>query len=90
LQLLGTTLHLSKSGLLTVRAKNPPTIGSMAFIRGRDPIGTIIDVFGPISAPYASIKLRYGLDASQYQNAEVWWEERRFRKGRRHYAKRHF
>jgi rRNA processing protein Gar1 len=53
------------------------------------PIGTIIDVFGPVSSPYVSVKLRRGLDPSQLRNAEISWEERRFKKGRRYHAKRH-
>jgi rRNA processing protein Gar1 len=83
---LGTALHISKSGLLTVKAKNPPDIGSQAFVRGRLFVGTIIDVFGPVSSPYASVKLRRGLDPSQLKNAEISWEERRYQRGRGHHA----
>jgi rRNA processing protein Gar1 len=91
---LGLTLHISKSGLLTVKAKNPPRIGSTAFLRGIGPIGTVIDVFGPVASPYVSVKLRRPLVNSQVVNAEVSWEEREFRRGRdrgrRFYAKRSY
>jgi rRNA processing protein Gar1 len=89
---LGFTLHISKSGLLTVKAKTPPRIGSTAFLKGIGPIGTVIDVFGPVASPYVSVKLRRPLGPSQVRNVEVFWEEREFRRGRdrgrRYYAKR--
>ncbi|MBM5805183.1 MAG: hypothetical protein FJZ49_03840 [Candidatus Verstraetearchaeota archaeon] len=80
---LGFTLHISKSGLLTVKATNPPRIGSTAFLRGTGPIGTVIDVFGPVASPYVSVKLRRPLVPSQVRNVEVSWEEREFRRGGR-------
>ena len=89
---LGFPLHISKSGLLTVKAKTPPRIGSNAFLKGIGLIGTVIDVFGPVASPYISVKLRRPLGSSQISNVEVFWEEREFRRrrdrGRRFYAKR--
>jgi rRNA processing protein Gar1 len=88
LKFLGKTLHISKSGLLTVKTENLPKIGGQAFQRGRTHLGTIIDVFGPVSSPYASVKLRHGVDAGQLRDAEIWWEEARPRRGRGYHAKR--
>jgi rRNA processing protein Gar1 len=51
-------------------------------------LGTIIDVFGPVASPYASIKLRRGIDTNQLRDAEIWWEESRPRRGRGYHAKR--
>jgi rRNA processing protein Gar1 len=79
---LGFTLHISKSGLLTVKATNTPRIGSTAFLRGTGPIGTVIDVFGPVASPYVSVKLGRPLVPSQVRNVEVSWEEGKFRRGR--------
>jgi rRNA processing protein Gar1 len=90
LKFLGKTLHISKSGLLTVKTESLPKIGSQAFHRGRAHLGTIIDVFGPVSSPYASVKLRRDVDTHQLRDAEIWWEEARPRRGRGYHAKRHY
>lgn len=88
MKFLGKTMHVSRSGLLTVKTDNLPKIGSQAFHRGRTHLGTIIDVFGPVSSPYASVKLRRGIDSNQLRDAEIWWEEARPRRGRSFHAKR--
>jgi rRNA processing protein Gar1 len=90
LKFLGKTLHISKSGLLTVKTESLPKIGSQAFHKGRAHLGTIIDVFGPVSSPYASVKLRRDVDTHQLRDAEIWWEEARPRRGRGYHAKRHY
>lgn len=88
---LGSTIHISKSGLLTIKARTPPRIGSSAFIKGIGFIGTVIDVFGPVASPYVSVKLKRPLDLSKIRDIEVFWEEREFKRKerrRRFYAKR--
>lgn len=88
MKFLGKTQHVSKSGLLTVKIENLPRIGSQAFLRGRTNLGTVIDVFGPVSSPYASVKLRRGISENLPQGAEIWWEESRPRRRRGYHAKR--
>ncbi len=83
---LGVISHISKSGLLTVRASTPPRIGARVFLRGKEPVGTVIDVFGPVSSPYVSVKPTKR-PANPPKNADVFVEERKFKKGR-FYAKR--
>ncbi len=90
---LGTTSHLCKSGLLTVKAMDPPQIGAKAVVKGRGPIGTVIDVFGPASRPYVSVKLWHDFPFKKVEDVEIFVEdreERRFRKSRRHHAKRSY
>lgn len=90
---LGVALHIGKSGLLTAKAMEPPRIGSKAVLKGRGPIGNIIDVFGPVSTPYVSIKLWHGFPSKQVSDVEIFVEEReerKFRKGRRYHAKRSY
>gem|GEM_PF-398903 len=79
---LGVASHIGKSGLLTIRAVEPPRIGSRAVIKGRGPIGNIIDVFGPVSRPYVSVKLWQPFPLRDANGAEIFVEEREFR-GRR-------
>ncbi|MDD1775995.1 MAG: Gar1/Naf1 family protein [Candidatus Methanomethylicus sp.] len=90
---LGVALHIGRSGLLTVKTTEPPKIGSIAILKGRGPIGNVIDVFGPASSPYASIKLWRGFPSKQVSDVDVFVEdreERRFRRGRKHHAKRSY
>ncbi|MEJ5293076.1 MAG: Gar1/Naf1 family protein [Candidatus Methanosuratincola sp.] len=54
---LGVGVHIGKSGLLTIRAKTPPRIGSPVILKGFGVVGAVIDVFGPINNPYVSVKL---------------------------------
>jgi len=82
LNYLGVVSHIGKSGLLTIRAAEPPRIGSRAVIKGRGPIGTIIDVFGPVSKPYVSVKLWQPFPLRDASGTEIFVEEKEFR-GRR-------
>jgi len=93
LKYMGVASHIGKSGLLTVKAMEPPKIGSIAILKGRGPIGNVISVFGSASSPYASVKLWHGFPSKQVSDVEVFVEdreERKFRKGRKHHAKRSF
>jgi len=60
----------------------PPKIGSRAVLKGRGPIGNIIDVFGPVSKPYVSVKLWQPFPLREANGVEIFVEEREFR-GRR-------
>ncbi len=90
LNYLGVGLHIGKSGLLTIKSKNPPRIGSSVIIKGFGVVGTVIDVFGPISNPYISVKLKKKLGA-EVSGLEFFAEEprrRNFRRGSKGYGKK--
>lgn len=82
LNYLGVGVHIGKSGLLTIKAKNPPKIGSSVMLKGFGIVGTVIDVFGPISNPYVSVKLTRKPNA-EVAGLEFFTEEPRRRKVRR-------
>jgi rRNA processing protein Gar1 len=56
LQRIGRVLHLTRNKNLILKAENIPRIGSIALNEFMKPIGTVLDVFGPSSAPYVSVK----------------------------------
>ncbi|TDA40252.1 MAG: H/ACA RNA-protein complex protein Gar1 [Candidatus Methanomethylicota archaeon] len=88
LKSMGSILGFSKSKLLTVRVLTPPKIGSRLFLKNGSPVGTVIDVFGPVSSPYASVKPDKGIVPEKLVGAEVYWKEEYYRKRRkRDYAK---
>ncbi|MEM2921287.1 MAG: Gar1/Naf1 family protein [Candidatus Bathyarchaeia archaeon] len=53
---LGKVLHLTNSGRLVLRSKIKVKAGSTAFDEDLVPIGTVLEVFGPVGNPYVSIK----------------------------------
>ncbi|MEN3035359.1 MAG: Gar1/Naf1 family protein [Candidatus Methanosuratincola sp.] len=79
---LGVGVHIGKSGLLTIKAKNPPRIGSSVALKGFGVVGTVIDVFGPISNPYVSVKL-IRKPGAEVAGLEFFTEEPRRRNARR-------
>jgi len=85
---MGSILVFSKSKLLTVRVLTPPKIGSRLFLKNGSQVGTVIDVFGPVSSPYASVKPDKDIVPEKLVGAEVYWKEECYRKRRkRDYAK---
>ncbi|WP_290596959.1 MULTISPECIES: H/ACA ribonucleoprotein complex subunit GAR1 [unclassified Archaeoglobus] len=58
LRALGKVKHMSKSGMLVV-ALNPahlPKIGNKIVTRKMEYVGTINDIIGPVSSPYALVR----------------------------------
>lgn len=51
---LGTPDRVAQ-GLAVVRVEEPPEIGTGVVDADLDPVGTVVDVFGPVHAPYAAI-----------------------------------
>jgi RNA-binding protein len=47
---------LSPSRNLIVKAEGSPKIGETVVDENLKPVGTIFDVFGPVSSPYAAIR----------------------------------
>ena len=60
-ELIGKGLHVSKgNGNLIVLLESETRIGMDIADKDGNPMGKIFDVFGPIGAPYASIRLIEG------------------------------
>jgi len=57
LQRLGRISNVSPSGNAIVKAENPPKIGAQIVDENLNIIGKVFDIIGPVSAPYAVIKL---------------------------------
>ena len=49
-------MHLTRSGDLIVRSDFAPRIGSRVFGPDLKAVGTVADVFGPVSAPYVAVR----------------------------------
>ncbi len=57
---LGKYLHTTPQSLAILRLKIVPSIGEGVFDEKGRQIGQVADVFGPVAAPYGSIKLFAG------------------------------
>ena len=55
---LGKVLHQSPSGNAIVKVENIPKIGDTVVDEKLRHIGTIADVFGPVSSPYAAVRIK--------------------------------
>lgn len=55
LQRLGRVLHVSSNRNLVVKAENTPKIRVKTVDETLRLVGTVSDVFGPVSSPYVSI-----------------------------------
>ncbi len=53
---IGEVLHFSAQGHIIARVKQVIRLGTMLFNAKSKPVGTIIDIFGPINRPFASLK----------------------------------
>jgi RNA-binding protein len=56
LQRIGLVLHTGSSGNMILKAENPPRIGDQAVDENLKPVGTVFDVFGPVSSPYIAVR----------------------------------
>lgn len=66
---LGTTLHQSgSSGNLILKAENKARLGDTVLDREGRKVGTVFDLFGPVSNPYVAVKL--GIDDPERYNGE--------------------
>lgn len=82
---LGRYLHTTRQGLAIVKLKELPALGAkVADEKGRI-IGQVADVFGPISAPYCSIRLQQGGGVALDSGGELYLAERKqVSRGRKH------
>lgn len=56
MQRIGRVLHLSSSKNLILKAENVPRIGEKVLDENLKQVGTVSDVFGPVSSPYVTVK----------------------------------
>ena len=57
LRRLGVVLHMSKNtGNLILRAEFAPRVGEKVLDSKLRVVGTVFDVFGPVSRPYVSVR----------------------------------
>ena len=75
--LIGKGLHISKgNGNLVITLEAETRIGQDVADKDGNPMGRIFDVFGPISTPYASIKLIEGYPMGRPAGKQVFLGER--------------
>ncbi len=53
---LGEVLHISHRGMVIVRTDKSPPIGAEVVDKKVQKVGQVKDVFGPVKAPYVSVK----------------------------------
>jgi rRNA processing protein Gar1 len=78
LKRLGRPLHISSQNHLIIQTGYTPQIGERVFNQSKDFIGKIIDVFGPVSSPFISIKSDNRIDLNKHINDEFFIKLRNF------------
>ena len=53
---IGRALHVSNSKKIILKAENLPKIGERVVDESQKPVGTVFDIFGPVSSPYIAVK----------------------------------
>ena len=56
MQRLGRVLHVSSSKNLILKAEKPPRINDKVVDENLKSVGTVFDVFGPVSSPYVAVR----------------------------------
>jgi len=56
LKRLGHVLHVSSSRNLILKAETLPKIGDMVVDENLKVVGSVFDIIGPVSSPYATVK----------------------------------
>ena len=56
MQRIGPVLHISPSRNIVIKTEKTPKIGETVVDDNLKPVGKVVDVFGPVVSPYASIK----------------------------------
>ena len=74
---LGTVLHLSSSsGNLILKAESNVRIGDAVHDDDGKKVGTVFDLFGPVSKPFMAVKPRVD-DPERYVGEPLFWGRRR-------------
>ncbi|MDH7563779.1 MAG: Gar1/Naf1 family protein [Candidatus Bathyarchaeota archaeon] len=55
--MLGLVAHVTPSYNIILKVKKLPKIGETVVDENLKPVGKVFDIIGPVSAPYASVKL---------------------------------
>jgi rRNA processing protein Gar1 len=55
LEEVGTVLRRARSGMVIVRLKREPKEGQVLCDSKGRPVGKVVEVFGPVRSPYASL-----------------------------------
>ena len=58
MQRIGHVLHVGSDKKLILKAEKTPQIGDKVVDESLKPVGTIFDIFGPVSSPYVSVKTK--------------------------------
>jgi len=56
LERIGKILHITSDKNIILKAENRAQIGDRVVDENLRPVGKIFDIFGPVSAPYVSVK----------------------------------
>jgi rRNA processing protein Gar1 len=65
--LLGKAIHVVDRGFV-VRAVSSPKLGRPVFDLKKRRVGNVVDIFGPVRAPYVLIKPASGLTAEEQRS----------------------
>lgn len=60
MQRIGSVLHVSSNKNLILKVENLPRIGDKVVDEHLKSVGTVLDVFGPTSSPYVTVKPNAG------------------------------
>ncbi len=61
---LGRVLHVGSSRKLVLRAEGLPRIGAKVVDENLKSVGSVFDIFGPISSPYVAVSVSMGMSHS--------------------------
>ncbi|WP_175059731.1 Gar1/Naf1 family protein [Thermococcus sp. 2319x1] len=73
---LGKVSHYAKQGFLILRSTFAPALNDPVVDKNLQLIGTVRDVFGPVSYPYVAVKPRVE-DPQRYVGEVLYVDERR-------------
>jgi RNA-binding protein len=76
LRRLGTVLHVTKRGAIIVQTDKSPPIGADVVDKKARVIGRVHDVFGPVKAPYVSVRVNSKEEASKLVGQPVYLYKR--------------
>ena len=60
MQSIGRALHVSPNKTIIIKAEKIPKIGDRVVDESLKPVGTVFDIFGPVSSPYVVVKPHVG------------------------------
>ncbi len=79
LKRIGIVVQTTKSGTIIVKSKFTPKEGAWAIDAALKKIGKIIEVFGPVKAPYVAIKPYAQIDIQKLKGKPLYLLEKKKR-----------